>query len=748
MLRPLIRPIVRPLLRGVTEPAFGGWSPLQIDSLVAWYDASDMGTLFQDAAGTTAGAVGQSIGLRLDKSRGLAMGANLYDGPSAEGAVALNANGTVEVNGDEITCTCTSAGTFGVHLPNLKPASGTTYKAAADLLASTLSGNLLFDLGGKSGNFGQIAGNGRSTVIAGTTSTAAGIIYRVSASVGQSFTVRVLSVRELPGYHAAQNTGGARPVLTEDAGEKLYFDFDGVDDALPVTFPDLGADCVIARSIPAIGAEILTGQSVSGAWSDATDSHAVLIFSGPLSDDDTWRLTEYLNRQASLVAQNISGDFSDGANWATTSADVTLSTMTVANFLLEQPSAVIPHGHVSANGVLKISIEAPGTHAVVCKAPRSQAFSKYKNITTRMYMPTDQADRWASIAGGDQVKHLLMASAYPSKSDFFSRPLGYDLTTGAASIQPGNFRTVLVPASWRSATGLRRTLSYIAAAAGSPEAGDLEWIEIQVKGDATASAETPLVVYLLDIAEVYEQTPTVYFRFDDSADEHRAVSLHMRAASKFGGGSLATSLPVNFCVIPENIDSPERLTTQNLRDMVAEGSSLAVHGTGSTWSTKSDAQIVATMNLMRSLVTTESWDAKFGDTITFPGNDFSRKTTDGTRLKDLAASNGFKLNTGHASFGYGFIMRAMEDPLNGAAVIAINPSSHLEVGNAVDATTLIEHMTASGLSIVLMGHQVGAGGIAEADFDAVMGKLADEIANGRIRTADIVTDAGAAGLFA
>jgi len=45
------------------------WSPADLTSLVAWYDPSDLTTLFQDSAGTTpVTAAGQPVGLILDKS--------------------------------------------------------------------------------------------------------------------------------------------------------------------------------------------------------------------------------------------------------------------------------------------------------------------------------------------------------------------------------------------------------------------------------------------------------------------------------------------------------------------------------------------------------------------------------------------------------------------------------------------------------------------------------------------------------
>lgn len=71
MLRPITGPLVRPLTRRVTEPGFG-WSPRALfanGEQGAWYDPSDLSTLYQDSAGTTpVTAVGQPVGLMLDKS--------------------------------------------------------------------------------------------------------------------------------------------------------------------------------------------------------------------------------------------------------------------------------------------------------------------------------------------------------------------------------------------------------------------------------------------------------------------------------------------------------------------------------------------------------------------------------------------------------------------------------------------------------------------------------------------------------
>ena len=72
-------------VRGVLE-AYGKLGALNPDAVIealfasgeqgAWYDPSDLSTMFQDSTGTTfVTADGQPVGLILDKSKGLALGA-------------------------------------------------------------------------------------------------------------------------------------------------------------------------------------------------------------------------------------------------------------------------------------------------------------------------------------------------------------------------------------------------------------------------------------------------------------------------------------------------------------------------------------------------------------------------------------------------------------------------------------------------------------------------------------------------
>ena len=80
----VVRSPVRSPVRNVVQSVFGAaeaFNPFQLftsGAQGAWYDPSDLSTLYQDAAGTTpVTAVEQPVGLMLDRSRGLVLGSEL-----------------------------------------------------------------------------------------------------------------------------------------------------------------------------------------------------------------------------------------------------------------------------------------------------------------------------------------------------------------------------------------------------------------------------------------------------------------------------------------------------------------------------------------------------------------------------------------------------------------------------------------------------------------------------------------------
>jgi hypothetical protein len=189
-----------------------------------WYDPSDFTTLFQDSAGTTpVTAVEQPVGLILDKSKGLVLGAELVTFASL--------TPTAEWTFGSGVWTLTNSTTNSQTLSFGGLTSGVWYRMTVTI-ASIGSGSLSF----RHPNSSTVIPNSPTISAAGTYTVyflaSSGLIYLRNSAAGQTAVVSAFSVKELPGNHATQATSASRPILRQDANGKYYLFFDGVDDSL------------------------------------------------------------------------------------------------------------------------------------------------------------------------------------------------------------------------------------------------------------------------------------------------------------------------------------------------------------------------------------------------------------------------------------------------------------------------------------------------------------------------------------
>lgn len=211
-------PFRRALLSGARP-----FTPLSLFSageVGAWYDPSDFSTMFQDSAGTTpVTAVEQPVGLILDKSKSLAVGAENV----VNGAMTANLTSWTAVNDAGSTAVASASGAVltsasGVSFARLRqtvPAvSGTWYKISFTLV----SGSLNFDVWGTGYGSGSLiqqlnyTTTGVRTYIVAATS--ANLYVQISSSASSTATVTGISVTSLAGNHASQTTSTSRPVLS------------------------------------------------------------------------------------------------------------------------------------------------------------------------------------------------------------------------------------------------------------------------------------------------------------------------------------------------------------------------------------------------------------------------------------------------------------------------------------------------------------------------------------------------------
>lgn len=190
----------------------GGFSPRAIiggSTALVWLDPSDLSTLFQDAAGTTpVTAPGQPVGLALDKSKGLVLGSE--QSPALPDYQTV-LTGTWAASGANYVFTDTVGGQArpGIQWPTTSLAAG-SYQIV--VVVAAINGATQIRLDGV-GATDQLLTVGSNTRIVSVTSTSRPRfrLEDLSTTIGDSFTITSISVRELPGFHATQATAASRP---------------------------------------------------------------------------------------------------------------------------------------------------------------------------------------------------------------------------------------------------------------------------------------------------------------------------------------------------------------------------------------------------------------------------------------------------------------------------------------------------------------------------------------------------------
>ena len=256
----------------------------------AYYDRTVLATLFQNSAGTTPVTAGsQPVGLVLDKSQGLVLGPELNVNPAAWTPQA----GWSNDGGGEYTC---SSGTNSIFVVGVT--GGAKLYEYSLRISNYVSGSVFFDQGASSTT---MSGNGVHKGYFQSPDGVDAYLY-LSALFGFLGTVGDIKIKRVAGNHQSQADAGKRPITD---GTPIYANFDGVDDDLVTTFPaSLGAGCTVCRSLPATGADITTGVTLTATYTDTVDAHALLIYTAAqwaaLDAGQIANITTWLNGRAGL----------------------------------------------------------------------------------------------------------------------------------------------------------------------------------------------------------------------------------------------------------------------------------------------------------------------------------------------------------------------------------------------------------------------------------------------------------------
>ena len=269
------------------------------DGIQDYYTVQPQPVLFQDSAGTTpVTAVEQPVGLMLDKSKGLALGAELVtNGDFSNGTTGWTVinGGTITVSLGVATIANGVASETALRLPTLL--ANTYYIFSADVISIATLGSFYLV---------PPKGGSPSNIAISTTGSKKGIIYSGSGGsgfriamgsiiVGASYSITNISVKQIAGNHAFQATAGNRPLLsarvnlltkTEDFSDNtVWSKVTTTVTPNDVIAPDgtlTASKIVFANNSSEIscGGFTLTGATLGTAWVKGTAGQTVHFYDG------------------------------------------------------------------------------------------------------------------------------------------------------------------------------------------------------------------------------------------------------------------------------------------------------------------------------------------------------------------------------------------------------------------------------------------------------------------------------------
>jgi hypothetical protein len=221
--------------------AFATWSPAILfgaGANGAWYDPSDLSSMFQDAEGSVPAAVNQPVGLLLDKKSKLFRGGELIANPKFDTADHWGVTAGISIGGGKAIFASPAHGN-NLDQPSLVTTNNQWYELLINLAsytsgALTIYANVAAGAGAQLVKEAFIPAVGLNRLIFRATATGSNLALQANAVVAGAaiYEIDSVSLRPLNGNHLQQATATARPVLKLDATGRYYLDFDGIDDRL------------------------------------------------------------------------------------------------------------------------------------------------------------------------------------------------------------------------------------------------------------------------------------------------------------------------------------------------------------------------------------------------------------------------------------------------------------------------------------------------------------------------------------
>jgi hypothetical protein len=343
----------------------------------AWYDPSDLTTLFQESSGVTPmAAVGtvadQPVGLMLDKSKGLALGAELV----TNGTFDTDTNWTLPSVAWNIT-----GGTLnylGIGNAYSKTSQAITTKVGATyqiIFNATAISSGTFYVG-----YGTAASNLVTTSSAISVAGAYSLCFVATATISyivvqdnnatQTFSVDNISVKQIAGNHAFQATPANRPILS--ARVNLLTKTEDFSAAVWVKQAGITVNTNTNLTIPALSAATVYQNIVSIA---ASTSYTVTVHMQGVAGQ-TIRIQAAFAGGGSNTDKTLTGGID-----VFTIAFTTSATTTNINFGYLNPSAAS-----ATLDILKTDLRPTNAGALLPPYQRVNTASDYDSVGFPLYL--------------------------------------------------------------------------------------------------------------------------------------------------------------------------------------------------------------------------------------------------------------------------------------------------------------------------------------------------------------------------
>jgi hypothetical protein len=362
-----------------------GFSPVGLFASTAadgfWGDESDFSTLYQDIAGVTAvTAVGQPIGLMLDKHLGAVRGTNLgapgtFD-TTVETWSAYNANSVVTAVSGKLRVTTASAAISGYAQTSFPTTSGKWYycEISCSNFLSTANSAVLYT-GTASGTGNELTSTALAApgVLSGyfkAGSSTTYVLLQSSGSVtGSSIDFDNFFLQLVDGNHATQATAANRLILQKDASGFYYAAANGTNQNITTTSGGGGTTgFFFCQAINPAGRGVALATPVNAAFATATTGgtlaagtyyyrvSAINAYGETLASAETSQVTTGTTSTVTVNWGAVSGATGYKVYGRTTAGELLIATVGAVTTYIDTgvitPSGALPAANTTAYSVL------------------------------------------------------------------------------------------------------------------------------------------------------------------------------------------------------------------------------------------------------------------------------------------------------------------------------------------------------------------------------------------------------------